>query len=463
MAPASKKARSSAPPETSRALAAEILDAVERRKAYADILLDRTLRGKSLSPADRALLTEIVYGALRWRGRIDAILARVTREPPENMDGYVRNLLRVTLYQIFFLDKIPAYAAVNEGVELAKRRGGTRAAGFVNAIARRCLREKERLAIPDDRGGNAARQLAAAWSHPEWLVRLWLDYFGSQEIEALLSANNQPAPLVVRANRLKICRDDLLRRFAAAGIDAAAAPHAPEAIALSGASTVERLPGFEEGLFFVQSEAAQLVSYLLAPKPGERVWDASAAPGGKATHLAELMEDGGEVVATDIARRGIARIEDNVRRLGLTSVRPLAADAAGELTADLARPYYRIHADLPCTGLGTLRSHPEAKWLKCEEDIQRLSQLQRKILDRVATRLQAGGVLVYSTCTLTRAENEDVVEDFLRRHEDYTLDNAADFLPAGAERMVRGKYFMTLPHRDNTDGFFAARLRKAAR
>jgi 16S rRNA (cytosine967-C5)-methyltransferase len=201
----------------------------------------------------------------------------------------------------------------------------------------------------------------------------------------------------------------------------------------------------------------------VAPRPGERVWDASAAPGGKATHLAELMDDRGEVVATDIAPRGIARIEDNVRRLGLKSVRSIAADAAGALTGELARPYDRILADLPCTGLGTLRSHPEAKWLKSEADIPRLSQLQRKILDRVAARLQAGGVLVYSTCTLTRAENEEVVEDFLRRHEDYTLETAADFLPPGAERMVRGKYFLALPHRDNTDGFFAARLRKASK
>src|SRR5689334_105757 len=170
MAPASKKARSSAPPETVRALAADILDAVERRKAYADILLDRTLSVQPLSPADRALLTEIVYGTLRWRGRIDAILAQVTREAPEKMDGYVRNLLRVTLYQIFFLDKIPAYAAVNEAVEIAKRRRGKGAAGFVNAVARRSLREKDRLATLDG-GGDAAWRLAVTWSHPEWLVR----------------------------------------------------------------------------------------------------------------------------------------------------------------------------------------------------------------------------------------------------------------------------------------------------
>jgi 16S rRNA (cytosine967-C5)-methyltransferase len=462
MAPASKKARSSAPPETARALAVDILDAVERRKAYADILLDRTLSAHALVPADRSLLTEIVYGTLRWRGRIDAILAQVMRDAPEKMDGYLRNLLRVTLYQIFFLDKIPAYAAVNEAVEIAKRRGGKGAAGFVNAVARRSLREKDRLAIVD-RGGDPARRLAATWSHPEWLVRQWLNDFGAAETEALLKANNEPAPLVVRANRLKISRDDFMRNLTAAGIDAAAAPHAPEAIMLRGASAVERLPGFAEGLFFVQSEAAQLVSHLLAPKPGERIWDASAAPGGKATHLAELMDDRGEIVATDIAPRGIARIEANVRRLGLNSVRPIAADAAGELPGELARPYDRILADLPCTGFGTLRSHPEAKWQKGEADIRRLSQLQRKILDRVGARLQGGGVLVYSTCTLTRAENEEVVEDFLRRHEDYTLETAADFLPAGAERMIRGNYLMTLPHRDNTDGFFAARLRKVSR
>lgn len=460
MAPASKKARSSAPPETARALAVDILDAVERRKAFADILLDRTLRAHELSAADRALLTELVYGTLRWRGRIDATLAQVTREAPEKMDGYVRNLLRVTLYQIFFLDRIPAYAAVNEAVETAKRRGGKGAAGFVNAIARRCLREKERLATSEE-SGEPMRRLAATWSHPEWLVRQWLDYLGAAETEALLQANNQPAPLIVRANRLKISRDDLIQNFTTAGLDAAAAPHAPEAIALRGASAVERLPGFAEGQFFVQSEAAQLVSHLLDPKAGERVWDASAAPGGKATHLAELMDDRGEVVATDIAPRGIARIEENVRRLGLKSVRPLAADAAGELTAELAQRYDRILADLPCTGFGTLRSHPEAKWQKGEEDVRRLSQLQRKILDRLAGYLKPGGVLVYSTCTLTRAENEDVIEDFLRRHEDYTLENAADFLPPGAKRTVRGKYFMTLPHRDDTDGFFAARLRKA--
>lgn len=460
MAPALKKARASAP-KTSRALAVEILNAVETRKAFADILLDRALKINALAPADRALLTEMVYGTLRWRGRIDWILGRLTRKPLEQMDEHLKNLLRLTLYQIFFLDRVPGYAAVNESVEIAKAYGGKTAAGLVNAIARRCLREKERWLKVED-AGDEMRRLAITWSHPEWLIKIWLDYFGAAETEALLKANNEAAPLVLRANRLKIARDDLIQRFTTAGIDAAPALRAPDAIRLHGASSVEKLPGFDEGLFFVQGEASQLIAHLLDPKPGERIWDASAAPGGKATHIAELMEDRGSVIATDISKRGVERLRENARRLGLRSIEPLVADATGELTGERALPYDRILADLPCSGLGTLRSHPEAKWLKREDDIVRLSRLQKEILDRVGAYLKPGGTLVYSTCTLTREENEDIVENFLRRHDEYSLENAAEFLPEAARGMIRGNYFMALSHRDDTDGFFAARLKKAS-
>jgi 16S rRNA (cytosine967-C5)-methyltransferase len=460
MAAASKKARVSAPPKSSRAIAADILHAVETRRAFADILLDRALHTNNLSDSDRALATEIVYGTLRWRGRIDWTLGLLTRKPLEDMDVYLRNVLRLTLYQIMFLDRVPAYAAVNEAVELAKRYGGRAAAGLVNAIARSLLRDKERLAKIDI-AGDRIRRLAVKWSHPEWLVQNWLNYFGGDEIEDLLKADNEAPPLVVRANRLKIRREELIARFRHDDIDTEAAPHAPQAIRIRGGVSVEKLPGFTVGLFFVQAEASQLVAQLLAPRPGERIWDASAAPGGKATHVAELMDDKGEIVATDISARGIERLRQNIARLGIGSIRPALADAAAELPEDLAAPYDRILADLPCTGLGTLRSHPEAKWLKSDADIRRLGQLQKKILERVSAYLKPGGTLVYSTCTLTRAENEDVVEDFLRGHKDYTLEDAAEFLPAGAEKMTRGKYFMALPHRDDTDGFFAARMRKA--
>ncbi|HEY1268745.1 MAG TPA: 16S rRNA (cytosine(967)-C(5))-methyltransferase RsmB, partial [Candidatus Binatia bacterium] len=433
MAAASKKARASAPPKSSRAIAADILHAVETRRAFADILLDRALQTSDLSTADRALVTQIVYGTLRWRGRIDWTLGLLTRKPLDDMDAYLKNILRLTLYQIMFLDRVPAYAAVNEAVELGKRYGGRSAAGLVNAIARSSLRDKDRLASIDIEG-DRIRRLAVMWSHPEWLVKHWLDYFGGDELENLLKADNEEPPLIVRASRLKIARDELIRKFREAHIDAEAARQAPQAIRIRGGVSVEKLPGFADGLFFVQGETSQLVAQLLDPQPGERVWDASAAPGGKATHLAELMDDKGEIVATDISARGIERLKQNIARLGIASIRPVLADAAEELPGDLAAPYDRILADLPCTGLGTLRSHPEAKWLKSEADIRRLSQLQKKILERVSAYLKPGGTLVYSTCTLTREENEGVVADFLGRHKEYTLEDAAEFLPETAKQ-----------------------------
>ena len=441
-----------------RELAVEILLKVDERKAYADILLDHALKTASLSPQDQALLTQLIYGALRWRGRIDWQLSRVLPRPLAGMNGYLRNLLRLTLYQLFFLDRVPDYAAVNEGVELAKRRGGPKAAGLVNAVTRRLLREKDHLAdLPE---GDAARQLSVQWSHPEWLVKKWLGYFGGKETEALLRANNEESPLVLRANRLKVDREALLQKLTAAGIEAIRSSWAPQAIVLKTGSPVVKLPGFAEGLFQVQGEASQLVAFLLDPKPGERVLDACAAPGGKTTHIAELMEDRGELVANDISARGLEKLKENVQRLGLTCVEAVAADVTQGLKGQLASPYDRILADVPCSGLGTLRSHPEAKWHREEKDIGRLSRLQRKILEQLPPYLKPGGILVYATCTLTREENEEVVEDFLRDHDDFALENGADFLPEPARRLVRGNYFLALPHKHGTDGFFAARMRK---
>jgi len=441
-----------------RELAVEILLKVDERKAYADILLDHALKTARLSPQDRALLTQLIYGALRWRGKIDWQLSRVLQRPLAGMNGYLRNLLRLTLYQLFFLDRVPDYAAVNEGVDLAKRRGGRKAAGLVNAVARRLLREKDRPAdLPE---GDAARQLSVQWSHPEWLVKKWLGYFGREDTEALLRANNEESPLVLRANRLKVDREALVEKLRGAGIEASPAPWSPQAIVLKTGSAVTKLPGFEEGLFQVQGEASQLVAFLLDTKPGERVLDACAAPGGKTTHIAELMENRGELVANDISARGLEKLKENVQRLGLTCVQAVTADLTQGLKGKLALPYDRILADVPCSGLGTLRSHPEAKWHREERDIQRLSRLQRKILEQLPRYLKPWGVLVYSTCTLTRDENEEVVEDFLRRHDDFVLEDAADFLPEPARRMVRGNYFLALSHKHGTDGFFAARMRK---
>jgi len=254
----------------------------------------------------------------------------------------------------------------------------------------------------------------------------------------------------------------LLESWQESAIVAKPSALSPQAIRLPTGVSIEALPGFAEGHFQVQSEASQLVSHLVGPAAGDKILDACAAPGGKATHLAELIGDRGKVMAIDTSARGIARIAQNAERLRLASLQTRRADASKALVGDLAGPYDRILVDAPCSGLGTLRSHPEIKWQRGDSDIARLAVLQARILRSAAACLKTGGVLVYSTCTLTADENEQVIENFLRQYSQFELTEAARYLPEPARHMVREKYFQALPQRDDTDGFFAARMRKVA-
>jgi 16S rRNA (cytosine967-C5)-methyltransferase len=442
-----------------RHLASEILLKVDARKAYADILLDHSLRDPVVSARDRALLTELVYGTLRWRGKIDARLNLYSRRSLDNSDPFIRNLLRVAFYQLLFLDRIPDYAAVNEAVQLAKAHGGNKVAGFVNAVLRNFLREKDRTAEPQPTNDWQA-VLANEHSHPQWLINKWLDYFGREETEALMRANNEMAPLVLRVNSCKSSREALLALLLKSGVSAVATRWSPVGIWVKSRSPVDQIPGFQEGLFQVQGEASQLVSYLLSPQKGERILDVCAAPGGKTTHIAELMADTGEVIALDKLEKRIGKIRENAARLGLVSLRAAKADIRHPLPPELRSPYDRILVDAPCSALGTLRSHPEIKWHRNESDLKRLGHLQKHIINQVAHYLKPGGVVVYSTCTLTRDENEAVVEDFLEHHKEFILEDAAGYLSTKAVSLVRGSYYMALPHRHNTDGFFASRMRK---
>lgn len=447
--------------KTVREIAAEILRKVDTERSYADLLLDYALKSPSLNGTDRALLNELVYGTLRWRGKIDALLDPHLKRPLGKIDPLIRNLLRLAVYQLSFLDKVPAYAAVNEAVTLAKSHGGAGAAGFTNAVLRNFLRKRSREENIDEQDDSIAA-LAVAYSHPEWLVKRWLEEFGPDETKLLMQANNQKAPLVLRVNSLKTSRAVLLRRMAEAGIHATPTKRSPQGIRLESGGSLEKLPGFADGLFQVQGESSQLVNHLLSPSPGARILDACAAPGGKCTHIAELMKDKGELIAIDISARGINKIIENVKRLGLKSVRALRADASEALSSIELHSFDRILVDAPCSGLGTLRGHPEIKWQRSENDIQRLSRLQSKLLQRLSGYLKPGGVLVYSTCTLTREENEEVVQAFLCREKSFELEQAAGYLPKEAKHMMRGNFFLALPHRDETDGFFAARMRKVS-
>ena len=429
-----------------RALA--ILHRAERG-GFADPQIDEARR--DLDGRDSAFLLELVYGVLRNRSLLDWTLDRFSERPVARTDAWTRNILRLAVYQMTHLDRVPASAAVNTATELAKRHGNK--SGYVNGLLRTVERNKSSLPLPP--ADSPLSRLSVLYSHPAWLVRRWLERFGMQTTDAALLSNNRPAPLVIRANMLRSSRDTLLSLLEGQGASVRATRYAPAGIEILSSPGIATLPAFREGRFIVQDESAQLVALVLAPQPGERVLDACAAPGGKATHIAELMGDRGEVVALESDRKRIGRIGENSGRLGITIIRPRSGDA--EKHRD--RAYDRVLVDAPCSGLGVLRRHPDGRWTKTEESIIERANLQAKILRNCARLVKPGGVLVYATCTTEPEENEGVVGDFLAKHPAFTLDDPRPGLPAAAAGLIGGDlFFRTFPKELTMDGFFAARM-----
>jgi 16S rRNA (cytosine967-C5)-methyltransferase len=430
---------------------------VEEEGAYADALLGHVPEADTLPPRDRALLTRLVYGTLAWQGYLDHILAAFARRPPAKLDAPLRTLLRLALLQICRLTKIPPFAAVNTAVELAKSFRGGAGAGLVNAVLRRAVSGWRDVPFPS-RPDHPIDYLSLRFSHPRWLVERWTARYGVDETEALLRANNESAATVLRVNQLKSAPARILEEWRASQLGAEPCRYSPVGIRMTGGGTPDALPGHADGQFSLQGEASQLVGFLVAPKPGERVLDVCAAPGGKATHLAELMGNEGEVIAVDMNARGIERVRRMAQRLGLSILHPVVADAT---TWDPPEgPFDRILIDAPCSGLGTLRQHPEIKWRRTPEDVASLAGLQRTLLLRSAEWLRPGGVLVYATCTLSADENELAIDDFLGHHPTIAVDDARPFMPpTGRELIDRDGFLRTFPHRHGLDGFFAVRLK----
>jgi 16S rRNA (cytosine967-C5)-methyltransferase len=366
-------------------------------------------------------------------------------------------ILRLGLYQLAYLDRIPESAAVNESVNLAKEMV-PRASGLVNAVLHNYLRRKDALTFPDPVSAPAA-SIAARHSLPEWLAAQWLDQLGFPETESLAEASSRQPPLTLRANTLRTTRDGLLRLFGENGFPAVPCTHSPHGILMERRYQIPSLPGYREGLFVVQDEASQMASLLLDPQPGERVLDCCAAPGGKATHLAQLMENRGELVATDISRAKLPLIREAAQRLGIGCLAVVSADLHRPETLP-AGDFDRILLDAPCSGLGVIRRNPEAKWRLTQDDILRLAAAQKAMCANVATMLKKGGILVYSTCSTSMDENELVVQDFLSRHPDYVLEDLNGLFPDNRELFTTDGMFRAWPHRHGMDGFFAARLRR---
>jgi 16S rRNA (cytosine967-C5)-methyltransferase len=440
-----------------RQAASAVLLRIQKEGSYADQLMDRELSSGRLSGPDRGLFAELVFGVLRRQGTLDHILTGLLTQPLERLEPQVLIFLRLGLYQLMYLDRIPESAAVNESVNLAKQTL-PRASGLVNAVLRNYLRHKDTVVFPDPAAAPAA-SIAARHSHPAWLVKLWFSQIGEPETELLAEASSLQPPLTVRTNTLKTTRAELLDRFAANGITAAPSRFSPFGILIEGRHHIPGLPGFREGLFAVQDEASQLASILLDPQPGERVLDTCAAPGGKATHLAQLMDNQGELLAMDVSVSKLPLIQEAAQRLGITNMRTRAADLlqSGALPADA---FDRVLLDAPCSGLGVIRRNPEAKWRLTPEDVTRLAAAQKNMLKNAVRMLKPGGVLLYSTCSTTKEENEDVVADFLSRHPHCVLENLNKIYPQFRELFTDEGLFRAWPHRHGMDGFFAARIRK---
>jgi len=449
--------------DTPRDLALRVLTDLSRKPGFSASALDTLFKSRPrLEERDRAFISHLVQGSIRWRQRLDWTLRQVSDVSLKKVSPAVLNILRLALYQILFLDRVPESAAVNEAVKQAKKKGPSYVVSFVNAVLRNVCRRKERISFPD-RAKTPVDYLSAFYSYPEWLVRKWVRGWGVDFAEALCGAQNRIAPLTVRTNTLKISREDLIRRLEEeSSIAGEPTPYSPQGIHLPDLKgRVDQNKVFQEGLFQVQDEAAQLTSILLSPATDETVLDLCAGYGGKATHLAELMKDQGKVIALDMNATRLVSLATNAARLGIKNTLAVVADASKDLVDLFRTRFDRIVVDAPCSGLGVLSRHPDGKWNKKEEDIPRLAQLQKTILNSGCRLLRSGGTLLYVTCTLSREENEDVVEACVTENKDMALSDLRDQAPLWAKDVIDDRGFLrTFPHLHHMDGFFGALMRK---
>jgi len=444
-------------PSDPREAALRILHAVDTRGTFSDILLDGAHAEPARDPGgsdprDRSLLHELVKGTLRWRGWLDHALDARVHIGIDKVQPWVKNVLRMGAYQILFLDRVPAHAAVDESVKLAHKYGHPGTAGLVNSVLRRLAEEKETVTPP---AGDDPESLAISGSHPLWLTERWCERFGPAATRELLAANNRPARLGLRVNRLRGTRERLIELLAAEGVTALPAAVSPDLVWVEGPCAPARIKAFQEGWCTVQDESEALVGLLVAPQAHERVLDLCAAPGGKCTHLAELMGDEGEVWAMERNESRIAALESAVERLATHSVHVVHGDGRNYT---FPMPFDRVLVDAPCSGLGVLGRRADARWRKGPEVLREMLPAQLELLVAGGRRARPGGVLVYSVCSFEPEETVGVVERFLRQNPSFVLETAAGLLPEPA--VDPNGFMQILPHIHGCDGAFAARFRK---
>ncbi len=439
-----------------RRAAFDILQRVESESAYASVLIAQ-LPETDLSREDRALTQELVLGVLRWRGLLDHLIEQHAKRPIARFDIKVLIALRLGLYQLRYLSRIPQSAAVNESVNLVKRARVTSAAGLVNAVLRSAARLIDQPAGTDV--SDAAKRASIELSHPAWMLERWRTMIGDDEMHALALANNSPAAQSFRINTLCFTVADAIEQLAAEGVIARESEFAPGAFVAESGPGSRVANAAERGLIYLQDQASQLVSLLLDAKPGHRVLDLCAAPGSKSSHIAALTEDNAHIVSCDIHAHRLATLRSTCGRLAVSSIDAVALDATQALPfVEGSMMFDRVLVDAPCSGTGTLRGNPEIKWRLKLEDIEKLATLQLSLLKNASSAVAEGGRLLYSTCSLEPEENEAVIQEFLDGNAPFRViqpDVRGDLLAGGG-------FVRTFPHRHGSDGFFSAVLEKIA-
>lgn len=457
--------RQPSPTLTPRLLAAEILNRVGQQRHTLDHWLQwADMRHQDLQNRDRAFIRSIVYGTLRWRGRLDWIIDQFTARNAKAINPLVRTILRMGLFQILYMDRIPDSAAVNTSVEVAKHLKRQWAAGFINKILRRAAMESGSLPWPDI-NNEPVKALAVGQAFPQWMISRWIRRWGAEQTQRLCSVFNTIPPMTLRTNTLKTRRTDLVHILETAATTVHPTPFAPEGIVLSDLQGVLfEQAAFHQGLFQIQDEAAQLVSHLVNPKPGQTVWDACAGLGTKAAHLAQLMNDQGHIFATDIHAHKLTALAAETQRLGVTIVQQRRLDLNNADTLLDLPEFDRILLDAPCSGMGVIRKNPDSKWALTPEDLLRHQHRQVAFLDRVSGRLKPNGILVYSVCSMEPEETRYVVQEFLRKHPEFDIYRGTTEARTTKTRlkalMTAEHWLSTTPQDHGMDGFFAVALNK---
>lgn len=431
--------------KNSRKIALTILNEIEASESYSNIKINQAIKEHGLLGVDKNFVLKLVYGVLENKIRLDYYIRKLSKTRLKKIDYRILNVLRMSIFQLVFLDKVPASAVVNEGVKLTKKIN-YKSTGFVNGILRNFIREQDKIQLPDKKKDKVV-YYSVKYSYPDWLIERWLKAYDEVFLEGFLKANNEPPALTLRVNTLRMDRESLMKALESEGLQVKKSEFIEDGILVTDISdsALHQLEAYKKGLFFVQDEGSMLVAKRLEVAPGMKVIDVCSAPGGKTTHLAQLMNNEGEITAFDIYEHKIDRINENADRLGIDIIKATLQDAviANEAYINYAD---RVLVDAPCTGFGIIRRKPEIKYNRSEKDIDTLASLQYSILETAATYLVKDGILLYSTCSIDKSEDEEVVNKFLSHHPGFEL------LDGSTEKLF--------PHVDGTDGFFIARMKR---